>query len=696
MSAARVASFATVAKSRLGAMSLPNQVSVSQGAADTLILDDAGGYSGPWRPDEVPYLVEPMDTLASREHRAVVAIGPARSGKTAGMILGWLAHAAVNDPGRFMVMHMTEKKAEMLSKLDVANAIDASPKLKALKSPFGHDNNIGLRIFKHGMAVRFAWPSRSELAGTTYRYVALTDYDRFPIEQSKGGNIFDLALKRTETLMSRGMALLETSPEFPITDPRWRPATPHEAPPCDGGLGVYNRSDRRRFYWPCPHCGEFFQAEPGLANFHLVPDLDELIKIVRRASLPDLSAEWARIACVHCGAEIEFRHRQAMNAAGVWLRDGETIDAHGKRCGNPIKATIAGFWLGGISASYQSWDAMLQKYLQAVREYATTGSEQSLQATTNVDQGAPFLSQLQKYDADACPPESRTEPLQRYYVPDEARFVVVSVDVQGGQDARFVVQAHAHGPNHEQWLIDRYDIRASFRAGMGAEDKAPIDPASYPEDWDVLTERCVRATYKTSEDGRELRVLRTVVDTGGEDGVTENAYDWFRRLGGEGLQSRVILIKGASGRDAPIIKRSKVGGKKPSDGDVTLYLLNVNLLKDAVANNLRRTEPGAGYMHLPDWLTAPFFDELEAETRLPNGTWKKNRRRNEAFDLCAYQRAAAIILGVDRIKWANPPAWARPIDANCEAMTQDERRDMKSQPRPPAAKFRKTSMFSKR
>ena len=38
----------------------------------------------------------------------------------------------------------------------------------------------------------------------------------------------------------------------------------------------------------------------------------------------------------------------------------------------------------------------------------------------------------------------------------------------------------------------------------------------------------VQATYST-EDGRELRVLRTAVDTGGEDGVTHNAYSWFRR-----------------------------------------------------------------------------------------------------------------------------------------------------------------------
>ncbi|WP_262197094.1 phage terminase large subunit family protein, partial [Escherichia coli] len=41
-----------------------------------------------------------------------------------------------------------------------------------------------------------------------------------------------------------------------ITDTRWKPSSPHEAPPTTGILSLYNRGDRRRWYWPCPHCGE--------------------------------------------------------------------------------------------------------------------------------------------------------------------------------------------------------------------------------------------------------------------------------------------------------------------------------------------------------------------------------------------------------------------------------------------------------
>ncbi|EKI05075.1 phage terminase large subunit family protein, partial [Escherichia coli 5412] len=44
-----------------------------------------------------------------------------------------------------------------------------------------------------------------------------------------------------------------------MKDVKWRRTSPHEAPPTTGILSLYNRGDRRRWYWPCPHCGEYFQ-----------------------------------------------------------------------------------------------------------------------------------------------------------------------------------------------------------------------------------------------------------------------------------------------------------------------------------------------------------------------------------------------------------------------------------------------------
>lgn len=59
----------------------PKRVSVSQGAHESLFLRQPGGYVGPWAPDETPYMVEPMNMLASKRHEAVAFVGPARTGK---------------------------------------------------------------------------------------------------------------------------------------------------------------------------------------------------------------------------------------------------------------------------------------------------------------------------------------------------------------------------------------------------------------------------------------------------------------------------------------------------------------------------------------------------------------------------------------------------------------------------------------
>jgi phage terminase large subunit GpA-like protein len=261
------------------------------------------------------------------------------------------------------------------------------------------------------------------------------------------------------------------------------------------------------------------------------------------------------------------------------------------------------------------------------------------------------------------------------------------VGVQGGTNARFVVQVHAIGPHLEQWPVDRYNITESAREGMGG--LAPIDPASYAEDWDLLTERIVRATYRTSVEGKELRVKLTVVDSGGEDGVTDKAYDWYRRMRRQGYAQRIILVKGASSRTAPMIRESMVGGKNGKEGDVPLYNLNPNLLKDAVWTGLKRQSPGPGYIHLPKWLAQAFFDELlRSEVRMPNGTWSQVRKRNEALDLAAYIRAGCLRLGLDKLKWGEmhlTPTWARPLAENSELITTEDRRDMKAnEPVPPA------------
>ena len=667
----------------------PNRVPVSQGVADNLKIARPGGASGYWDPSETPYMVLPTDLLASRVHSAVCFVGPAQTGKTVALGEGWMTHAVLNDPGDMAIFQMTQEKAREYSRQRIDRALRNSPALRAAMGVASRDDNLHDKQFRNGMLVRIAWPTVTNMSSTSYRYVFGTDYDRWDDNIDGEGDGFSLMLKRTTTFLSRGMVAVESSPGRPVTDPNWRPATPHEAPPVKGILGIYNRSDRRRWYWQCPHCASWFEAAPGLSLFKL-PSEDQLSEDARTIDIDAFARQYARVVCPAEGCLIESAERGKMNRGGRWLQDGLTIDSRNRVSGTPLSSSIAGFWLGGVAAAYVNWETLIRKQLQGLLEYSMTGSELPLQTTANTDQGIPYTSKHLAGSAnDEGPADRPDDEVQRYVVPPWTRFVVASVDVQGGRNARFVYQVHAIGEYMEQQLVDRAEIRESKREGMGTEF-APIDPAKYAEDWDILTERLVLATYRTPLDDREIKVKLTVVDTGGEEGVTQKAYAWWRRLRLKGLASRVMLTKGGAMRTKVDwhVRESMVGGLQ-GEGDVPLHHLNPNLLKDEVHAGLSRREPGPGFYHFPrvkgpknpnGWLPQSFIDEYYAEVRNADGVWEQIRARNESLDLSCMIRAGCLKLGADKARfWLTPPSWARPLETNSDVVTSEQRREIKAE-----------------
>lgn len=95
----------------------------------------------------------------------------------------------------------------------------------------------------------------------------------------------------------------------------------------------------------------------------------------------------------------------------------------------------------------------------------------------------------------------------------------------------------------ERWLVDRYNIRQSLRCDANGES-LPIDPASYPEDWDLLLTDVFYKTWRMASDPRRcMRLMAMAVDSGGEDGVTDNAYRFWRKCRREELAGMFTCLK---------------------------------------------------------------------------------------------------------------------------------------------------------
>ena len=631
----------------------PRRMRVADAVAQYMRVPMGAGNSVPWDPLVAPYVIEPMNCLASREYDAVIFVGPARTGKTIGLIDGWVIYNVICDPADMLIIQMTEEKAREHSKKRLARTFRVSPEVVSRLSPNKNDNNVYDRTFLAGNYLKIGWPSVNIMSSSDYKCVALTDYDRFPEDIDGEGDAFSLASKRTTTFMSSGMTLVESSPGRDVKDVKWRRTSPHEAPPTTGILSLYNRGDRRRWYWPCPHCGEYFQpCGDVVAGFRDIAD-------------PVLASEAAYIQCPSCSGRIMPEQKRELNGRGVWLRDGESINADGSRYGDPRRSRIASFWMEGPAAAYQTLSQLVYKLLTAEQEYETTGSEETLKTVINTDWGLPYLPRASTEQRKSELLEQRAEPVPSRSVPDGVNFLVATVDVQAGRHRRFVVQVTGYGSRGERWIIDRYNITQSLRGDSDGESQR-IDPASYPEDWDVLLTDVFHKSWPLASDpSQQMRLMAMAVDSGGEDGVTDNAYKFWRRCRRDGLGKRIYLFKGDSIRRAKLISRTfpdntgRTGRRAQAAGDVPLWLLQTDALKDRVNNALWRDSPGPGYVHFPDWLGSWFYDELTYEERSSDGKWSKpGRGANEAFDLMVYAEALVILHGYEKIRWPDAPEWA--------------------------------------
>jgi phage terminase large subunit GpA-like protein len=673
--------FASAADVRRGVAEMfrpPQRISVSESAAANLRIVNPSGSSGNWSADVAPYMVEPMNLARSRLYEAIVFVGPARSGKTIALVDGVIAYSIVDDPADCLVVQTSQGTAEDFSKTRISRAISGSPELAKRLSPRAHDDNVLLKFFRSGMALRFGWPSLGQLSGKDLRRVLLTDVDNFTGDLSID-EAFGLALKRVQTYMSAGVLVAESSPAKDYADGKWRPKTLHEGPPADGIASLYNRGDRRRWYWPCPECRQPFQAEPGIEGFAL-PPVEDLLERVLVEDVLALAEQHSLLHCPHCGVGIEPKWKRSMNAAGRWVADGQQLREDGTLDGEAPRSRTASFWLGGVAAAYQSWTSLVERYLQAVKHYAATGEQRALKTTVNVDQAMSFRPLTSEVERNAHELQERVEDWPEQTVPPGVRFLTGQIDIQAGKTPRFVVQVYGWGVGLEKWTVDRFALKSSLRPTGEVKDGAPamhpIDPAAYLEDWDRLIEKVIERRYQLADgSGRSMPVRLAVCDSGGKDGVTQRAYDFWRSLKTKRLQHKFLLVKGAASPNAPRVQvtypdsRGRNDSKSGARGDVPVLQINTTTLKDAVAADLARTARGPGYFHFARWLPLRFFEELTAETRGAKG-WAKdsNRRANEAFDLTVYGQAAAIHLRADRINWSAPPPWADEWDRNPDVL----------------------------
>lgn len=650
-------------------------MTVSEWAADPLegrFINQPGAYVGDWSNDTVPYMVEPADVLTSPQFKGCIFAGPAQCAKTDALIVNWIGYSCTTDPQDMIVYSPSFNAARDFSMRRVDRLHRHTETVgAALNNSKDADNKFD-KSYKNGMLLSLSWPTVSELAGKPIGRVALTDYDRIEDDIGGDGNAYDLASKRTTTFGSFAMTLAESSPSREIADYK-KVVSGHMAPPTKGGiLSLYNRGDRRRWYWPCGECGSYFEGQ----WHHIKWDAEAPSNLEK--------AESAYLECPHCAHHIPQQARRRMNLAGVWLKEGQRIETspEGDRIvGKGRRSDIASFWLNGVAAGLTNWTNLVKSFLDAEDEYDETGEETALQKFFNTDIGVPYVPKNVANDNTRLPETlmGRCEPWTKKKVPANVRFLLGLVDVQMNS---FVVQivGIAPGKPYDMYLVDRFSIRYSERDDPShPSQKLWVQPHAYLEDWDQITEQVMDALYELDDDsGRKMAVKLTLCDSGGKAGATTRAYDFYRKVSKAGYLGRFQLVKGASEPGAPRAQVRRPDADKKSGagarGEIPVLFLNPTINKDDLNGRLDVLIPKYGMIHLPTWLISQdkredmswFFAELTSEMREPGKGWVKVARRNEAWDLFYYAigACASSLLNVEKLDWANPPIYAAAWDDN--------------------------------
>lgn len=655
---------ARLLRETLDALLPPTRISVAEHAArHRWVRASSGAHLERYDHTTAPYLRGPMEALTEHGIETVAIVGPAASGKTAGPAESWLLQTIHADPADVLWFMHTSDAVEAYVKSRIEPMLEAHAKLIG-DLRYGRDS-VAMKRFRGGR-VEFLPFTASSLINKHVQRIIADEYDAY--DPALGDPIQLLNPRRQAAgADSRLLAISHPDLGVPITMPPERQR---------GIMRLYANSDRRTWWWPCPHCGAFSSPNPGTARRMLLDYPED-------APLDAVEQE-ARLLCPVNGCVIEDGHRHAMNVAGRWVCAGESIDEDGHVTGAPVFSRAAGFWIHGTMSPFimGGIGALARTRVAAERAMASGGEAKDLRTAMVKGWGEPLDMARAPGSVDAQALADRVEPgLQLGVVPEGARFLTAWADSQGN---RWELLVRGWGEGGESWIVQHQVI--------------PGDPAASATDWDAMLERLTETTYPLADgSGRRMRVRAAGIDGYGQPGVTEQAYAaWLRRRRGgsvrrlgviEGRDAwSLIITRGANGRAAPRISvlypnSQRKDRKAAARGQVPLLLFNPNSAKDALAAQLALLPPAANAVHIPAGLLSkagpphPFLEGLASEQRDPvRGTWSPVSKavRNEPLDLMVGCEVVARLHGLHRIDWHHPPAWAGPWETNSMVLGKED------------------------
>lgn len=537
-----------------------------------------------------------MDCLSSTDPTQIVTL--AKGAQLGGSELAncWLGYIIDHAPGPAMAVMPTVELAKKNSKQRIEPLIEECPRLREKVKPSrakDSGNTILCKEFPGGVLAMTGANSAVGLRSMPVRYLDLDEVDGYPGDVDEEGDPVKLAEARTRTFPRRKIFKVST----PTIEGRSRI------------WASYLESDQRKYEIPCPYCGAFQEL------------------VWKNIRWPEGHPEEAVYICAHCEAKIEEQpNKTKMLEAGRWV--ARNPDRNNKR--------HVGFHLNSLYSpvGWYSWGEAAAAWEQAKK------NQLQLRSFINTVLGEPWKDKGDAPDWRRLFDRRETYPFNQ--IVENALFITAGVDVQKD---RLEVEIVAWGYDKQSWSIDYRVLR-----GDTSDD-------SDKGCWGDL-EKLLNESFPCGE-GQTMPIRLMAVDSGYNTNIV---YNWVRKF----PANRVIATKGKDSLQyiigSPSVVDVNLQGRKIRRG-VRLWHIGTNLAKTEFYGWLRLNRPTndetpypGGYCHFPEH-DEEYFKMLTAEQLVVrtsrNGgrhyEWEKTRDRNEALDCRLLARAAASVVGLDRL-----------------------------------------------
>lgn len=559
------------------------------------LTSDSAAEPGRWRTMRTPYLKEILDNLSPNSPiNEVIAQKGVQLGFTEAAlnVVGCYVDLA---PCPIMYVMPTIEVAKGFSESRVDPMISCCPSLKEkIRPPRERDsgNTKFTKKFPGGLLVISGSNSAASLRSRPIRVLLLDEVDAYPLDVDGEGSPISLAEKRQSTFglkRKRYKLSTPTMEHTSVIEPE------------------YLKTDQRKYYVPCPHCGctQELKFEQLRWNAH------------------DYEKVYYECVEPQCKALIHERFKTKMLEAGSWV----------VTCPANLSPTKRGYHLNSLYSpiGWLSWADIAKEFDEAEHD------ENKMKTFVNT-----ILGETWKVKGEVPDWKNLYNRRERYEFNKPSKdvvFITVGVDVQGD---RLELQVMGWGRGRRMYSLD-------YRVIPGQ--------TSTKEPWDRLAD-VVSETWER-EDGLILPMRLMAVDTGYN---TQFCYDFCRRFD----PTQVIPIKGQDEQRIMVVPPRQVDvnsvGKKI--GRVKVWNVGVSMIKSEIYGRLKlEITDGVvppNYIHFPEYdekffrgITAEVLQVTTTKRGFKSYAWVKKYPENEPLDTTVYARAAAAVIGIDRMEEKN-------------------------------------------